>query len=182
MSTHATISIDIILDRHNTRDVLRALLHAILFHRLFGTVKPKTFDVLDVTLPGVADAGIEQLVEDKVDLFWRGMESGAANKKGKITVTLSEKQTKKNWIGYSYEEDVPWESWVINAEIRQPKTESERFKFEQELSATLTKSVTTMLMHTASERGRAAVPPIMSSELSPFPLTIAVYVSGVEVT
>ena len=34
--------------------------------------------------PGVADAGIEQLVEDKVDLFWRGMESGAANKKGKV--------------------------------------------------------------------------------------------------
>ena len=37
-----------------------------------------------VLQPGVADAGIEQLVEDKVDLFWRGMESGAANKKGKV--------------------------------------------------------------------------------------------------
>lgn len=59
---------------------------------------------------------------------------------------------------------------------------AERFKFEQELASTLTKSVTTMLTHTASARGRAAVPPIMSSDLSPFPLNIVVYVSGVEVT
>ena len=26
------------------------MLHSILFHRLFGTVKPKTFEVLDVTM------------------------------------------------------------------------------------------------------------------------------------
>lgn len=39
-----------VLDRHLTKDVLRAILHSILFHRLFGTVKPKTFEVLDVTM------------------------------------------------------------------------------------------------------------------------------------
>lgn len=26
------------------------MLHSILFHRLFGTVKPQTFEVLDVTM------------------------------------------------------------------------------------------------------------------------------------
>ena len=30
--------------------MLHAILHAILFHRLFGTVKPQTFEVLDVTV------------------------------------------------------------------------------------------------------------------------------------
>lgn len=64
-STHPTITIDLvsslvlesvpssqiqILDRHTTKDVLRAVLHSILFHRLFGTVKPRTFEVLDVTM------------------------------------------------------------------------------------------------------------------------------------
>jgi len=39
-----------VLDRHLTKDVLRAILHSILFHRLFGTVKPKTFEILDVTM------------------------------------------------------------------------------------------------------------------------------------
>lgn len=38
------------LDRHTAKDVLRAVLHAILFHRLFGVVEPKIVDVLDVTV------------------------------------------------------------------------------------------------------------------------------------
>ena len=68
MNTHGTITIDIVslphcrkkpisahaiaqvLDRQNTREILRALLHAILFHRLFGTIKSQTFEVLDVTM------------------------------------------------------------------------------------------------------------------------------------
>lgn len=39
-----------VLDRLTTKDVLRGVLHSILFHRLFGTVKPQTFEVLDVTM------------------------------------------------------------------------------------------------------------------------------------
>jgi autophagy-related protein 101 len=39
-----------VLDRHTTKDVLCAILHSILFHRLFGTVKPRTVEVLDVTM------------------------------------------------------------------------------------------------------------------------------------
>jgi hypothetical protein len=38
------------LDRHNAKEILNALLHSILFHRLFGMVKPQTFEVLDVTM------------------------------------------------------------------------------------------------------------------------------------
>jgi hypothetical protein len=43
-------SVTQVLDRHTTKEVLQAVLHAILFHRLFGLVKPQTFDVLDVTM------------------------------------------------------------------------------------------------------------------------------------
>jgi hypothetical protein len=39
-----------ILDRHSAEEVLTTILHSILFHRLFGTVKPQTFEVLDVTM------------------------------------------------------------------------------------------------------------------------------------
>jgi len=39
-----------VLDRQNTREILCALVHAILFHRLFGTIRPQTFEVLDVTM------------------------------------------------------------------------------------------------------------------------------------
>ena len=39
-----------VLERHTAQEVLRAVLHSILFHRLFGIVKPQTFEVLDVTM------------------------------------------------------------------------------------------------------------------------------------
>ncbi|KAI0066729.1 DUF1649-domain-containing protein [Artomyces pyxidatus] len=179
-ATHATVTIDITLDRHNTKEVLRAILHAILFHRLYGTIKPQTFEVLDVTMPGVSDPGIERLVEEKVEAFWKGMENGA-NKRGQITVTLSGKHQKKSWIGITYEEEVPWEQWIVNAEIRQPKSDQERQVFNQNLAATLTKSLRTMLTHTSSEQGRASVPPITNPDVSPFPLKIVVRVGDVEV-
>ena len=65
--THPIITIDIVrlptstlfpsshtikqaLDRRTAQEALQAILHAILFHRLFGTVKPQTFEVLDITM------------------------------------------------------------------------------------------------------------------------------------
>jgi len=56
----------------------------------------------------------------------------------------------------------------------------ERQQFNQNLAATLSKSLRTMLTHTSSEQGRCAVPPITNSEVSPFPLNISVRVGGVE--
>lgn len=39
-----------VLERNTTKEVLRAVLHSILFHRLFGTVKEQSHEVLDVTM------------------------------------------------------------------------------------------------------------------------------------
>lgn len=88
---------------------------------------------------------------------------------------------------------------IINAESKQPKTEqgavegikvriiakvalTDRQAFTNELSATLTKSVRTMLMHTSSERGRTTVPLITNATgISPFPIRMMVKVDGVEI-
>ena len=45
--------------------------------------------------PGVADPGIESLVDEKVDAFWKGVDGGAS-KSGQIIVTFSEKRPKKS--------------------------------------------------------------------------------------
>ncbi|PBK92118.1 DUF1649-domain-containing protein [Armillaria gallica] len=181
MSSLSTITIDLVLDRSTIKDVLRAMLHSILFHRLFGIVKPQTFEVLDVTMPGVSDPEVEQMVHEKVDLFWKSIENGGS-KRGQILVTFSEKRQKKGgWFVYSGgEEDVPWEQWVINAEIRQP-LDRDRLTFDSTLAATLTKSIQTMLTHTSSERGRSVVPPITHNGISPFPFKLAVKMGGVEI-
>lgn len=181
-SAHPKITIDLVLDRLTTRDVLRGVLHAILFHRLFGTVKPQTFEVLDVTLPGVSDPEMEQLINSKVDTFWKAIECGPS-KKGQIQITFSEKRPKKSWFQvYPSEEDVPWEQWVINAELRQPKSDRERQTFNAALASTLNQSLHMMLTHTSSERGRSAVPLITdASGISPFPFEVTLSVGGVEV-
>jgi len=140
------------------------------------------FEVLDVTMPGVADEGMEQLINDKVDAFWKGIEGGA-NKRGQIIVTFSEKRQKKSWFQvYVGEEEVPWEQWIINAEIRQPKSEQDRQTSNANLASTLTKTLKTMLTHTSSERGRTAVPLITEAQsISPFPLKMVVKVGGAEI-
>ncbi|KAL6304037.1 autophagy-related protein [Sparassis latifolia] len=179
--TYPTITIDLVLDRHTTKEVLRAVLHSILFHRLFGTVKPQIFELLDVTMPGVDDPDMKELVENKVEAFWKGIE-GVANKRGQIIVIFSEKRPRKTWFMMG-EEEVPWEQWIINAEIRQPTTDKDRQTFNANLTSTLTKSLKTMLTHASSDRGRSAVPLITNAEgISPFPTKIVVRVGGVEVS
>jgi len=132
-------------------------------------------------MPGVVDSEMEQLVAERVDIFWKGIEGGA-NKRGQIIVTFSEKRPKKSWFQvYMGEEEVPWEQWVVNAEMRQPKSERDRQTFNAALASTLSKSLLTMLTHTSSERGRTAVPLITNAAgISPFPVKMTVKVGGLE--
>ncbi|KAH6899091.1 hypothetical protein BKA70DRAFT_1375276 [Coprinopsis sp. MPI-PUGE-AT-0042] len=98
-NAYPTITIDLILDRSTVKDVLHGVLHSILFHRLFGTIKPTSFEVLDVTM-------IEQLVSTKVDSFWRNVDSGI--RRGKVVVTFSPRRSRRSWFSAA-EELVPWE-------------------------------------------------------------------------
>ncbi|KZT18686.1 DUF1649-domain-containing protein [Neolentinus lepideus HHB14362 ss-1] len=171
-----TVTIDLVLDRRSTTEVLTAVLHAILFHRLFGTVKPTAFEVQDITVPGVDDADMRQLISEKVNAFWRAIEV-SSTKRGQIAITFSERRVRKGWFSLGGEEEVPWEQWLVNIEIRQPQTGQER-----NLASTLTKALHTMLNHCSSEAARAAVPLITNSHgISPFPFKIVVKVNGVEV-
>ncbi|KIJ37180.1 hypothetical protein M422DRAFT_76132 [Sphaerobolus stellatus SS14] len=174
------IPIDVVVERQMAKEVLSALLHAILFHRLLGLVKPRTSEILDVTLPAVKDPEIEQLVNDKVHAFWRSVESGR-QKRGQIILTLAEKRQKK-YLFSTVEEEVMWEEWVINAELRQPVNERDRQSINSNLSTALSEALRKVLTHTSSERGRAIVPPITNPGLSPFPFSIKVKVGGVEIS
>ncbi|KAH7925371.1 hypothetical protein BV22DRAFT_1104961 [Leucogyrophana mollusca] len=147
-------------DSLDRRQVLRAVLHSILLHRLFGTVKPHTFEVLDVTMPGVVVPGMEVLV----NVFWKALESSVHKRSqvcpGKV----------------HGEEDVTWEQWIVNAELRQPNSEQDRLTFNATLSTALSTAPRAMLTHTASV---ARVPPITTSAgISPFPVRIGVRVGG----
>jgi len=176
---HAKISIDLVVDEPTAREALRATLHAILFHRLFGVVKPKIIELLDVTLPAVADNEIEQRVDEKVELIWRSLESGV-QKRGQVSLSFAEKRPKKNWF-YVAEEEVPWEEWVVNVEMRHPSTSNERVELHTALAQKLVATLRTILTHTSSERGRGIVPLISTAKgISPFPIQLVAKVAGEE--
>ncbi|KAK7685037.1 hypothetical protein QCA50_011873 [Cerrena zonata] len=183
MSTHPVINVDLVLDRSTTKEVLRAVLHSILFHRLFGIVKPQTFEVQDVTMPGVDDPEIKQLIQDKVDVFWRAVDL-RGDKRGEINVLFTEKRARKTWYYLSsQEEEVPWEQWKVKVVVQQPTSDRERQKFNSGLATTLTETLRTILKHTSSGEGRSCVPPIRDSKgISPFPVKITPIVGGVDLS
>ncbi|KAL4067500.1 hypothetical protein V8B97DRAFT_2025072 [Scleroderma yunnanense] len=169
-----TVTIDIVLDRRYVKEVLHAILYAILFHRLFGTVKPQTFEVLDVTVPSVSDPEMEQLVNDKVDTFWKGVENGT-NKRGQVLVTFSEKRPKKSlYVG----EDVPWEQWCayifLLSDLQPLIAPTDRQDFDSTLASTLSKALHVMLTYTSSEMWT-------NYRISPFPIKISVKMDGVDI-
>lgn len=74
------------------------------------------------------DPDTEQLINEKVDMFWKAIEGGTSKRgqvifipqhilaypdeRFKIIVTFSEKRPKKSWFQvYMAEEEVPWEEW-----------------------------------------------------------------------
>lgn len=187
-----------IVDSGTASDALRAMLHGIFFHRLFGVVKPAKIDCLDVTFPAVKDADTEKLVDDTVQTFLRALQSlRQSRKEGQIEIFFAEKKPKKaTWFHsggevrisllvhpdctYSSEqEEVPWETWIINVTLEQPQHDQDRERLLDTLSATLAAAVMSMLDYSASERGRTAVPPISTATgISPFPIHTILRVNG----
>ncbi|RYP68353.1 hypothetical protein DL771_006739 [Monosporascus sp. 5C6A] len=54
-------------DPPSVRDVVKGILHTIFFHRFFPSVSPRSREVLDVTLPYVADAELDTMIERRAD-------------------------------------------------------------------------------------------------------------------
>ncbi|RYP62360.1 hypothetical protein DL769_007317 [Monosporascus sp. CRB-8-3] len=54
-------------DPPSVRDVVKGILHTIFFHRFFPSVAPRSREVLDITLPYVADAELDTMIERRVD-------------------------------------------------------------------------------------------------------------------
>ncbi|KAJ1302962.1 hypothetical protein OPQ81_003254 [Rhizoctonia solani] len=170
------------VDRELTKELLRGLIHAILFHRAFGFVKPTNRDALDVTLPAIDDDNLSKQVDRKVDRFKQllddspGLGSGG-QKRGQMMVVFSELRTNKGWFS-SAEEEVPWEEWTIIVEAHSKQSVS-RASTSQALAQALHK----IIVHTSSTHGREIVPAIrtVTNTLSPFPYSIKGKVGSSEV-
>ncbi|CAG8442286.1 2037_t:CDS:2 [Ambispora gerdemannii] len=129
--------IDLTVDKSMVKDVLRALLHTVLFYRVFLNIKPREVDLLELTYvsiddfllntfsilekAAIDDPEIEKEVEEKVMQFVHMMESHG-NQKGQIAIMFHEKRTKKAWFSKS-EEEICWEQWALTIHTVMCRTE-----------------------------------------------------------
>lgn len=92
-------------------------------------MRPRTHDVLDLTLPVVGDAELETLIEQKTSSLIRQLDttsdlgSRSSGVRGQIAVQFFEKRRRKAWFTKG-EEEVCWEQWTLDVTLAIPRTES----------------------------------------------------------
>ncbi|XP_010263772.1 PREDICTED: autophagy-related protein 101-like [Nelumbo nucifera] len=105
------------------REVLRCILHTIVFHRALGLVRPKDKDseLFEITYVQCEDSELEKKIEEKIDLFIFWVEKHP-NKKSQVCLSFYEvKNNKATWFTNKTER-LYWEQWYINLNItKHPK-------------------------------------------------------------
>ncbi|KAK9359768.1 autophagy-related protein [Lipomyces starkeyi] len=180
------ITIDIVLDRLLIRDVIKAILSSIFFHRLFGSIRPLSppREVLEITYPSVDDPALDALIDEKLTRLTAALDTSSqyiANqpyagstqhqRKAQIVVNFFEKKTRKAWFSKS-EEEVCWEEWIINISSITPRNESEKIRVaksaENQLQTIIMKVIDIV------NDNKDHIPPIATTEANPFPYQISI--------
>ncbi|PIN02634.1 hypothetical protein CDL12_22985 [Handroanthus impetiginosus] len=116
------------VEHFEIREVLRCILHTILFHRALGLVRPKDVDLelFEITYVQCGDAELERKVDEKIDQFIDRVEKHP-NKKTQICISLYEVKNKQaTWFTNKVERH-HWEYWYINLNVAQhPKGHSSK--------------------------------------------------------
>ncbi|XP_039116975.1 autophagy-related protein 101-like [Dioscorea cayenensis subsp. rotundata] len=104
------------------REVLRCIVHTIMFHRVLGLVRPKDTDseLFEITYVKCGDEELERKIEEKIDQLIVWIEKHP-NKKISVCLSFFEiknKQTK--WFNKT--DRVYWEHWYINLQLVKSRT------------------------------------------------------------
>jgi len=94
------------------------------------------------------------------------------NGRGQIVVQFLERKRRKGWFGGKGEEELPWETWILDVTLATPRTENEAVKARRAMESSLQK--TAMKVVGIVNRDRNHIPPITTNETNPFPYQILV--------
>ncbi|KAL8782022.1 MAG: hypothetical protein Q9203_000036 [Teloschistes exilis] len=143
-------------------------------------MRPSSLEVLDLTLPVVADPELETLIETRVGQLVRQLSSTSSStggSRGELDVRFYEKRRRKasglgGWLtgtGKS-DDEVCWEVWKLKITLTNPRTETERVTLLRAEGPSLHK--TAMSIVKIVNRDKDHIPPITTSETNPFPYEI----------
>ncbi|KAG0456118.1 hypothetical protein HPP92_023906 [Vanilla planifolia] len=113
---------ELVVEQIEIREVLRCVLHTIVFHRALGLVRPKDVDceLFEITYVQCGDADLTKKIEEKIDQFISWVDKHP-NKKCQISLSFYEVKNKQpTWFGNKTER-LCWEQWYINLHVLSPK-------------------------------------------------------------
>lgn len=161
------------VEPYQLREVLRCLLHTILFNRALGPVRPKEeyVELFDATYVRCDDRLYEKSVEEKIEQFMRTFDQ--KNLTRQLCLSFYEKRDKKIWFT-KQEEKLLWEQWLvtITVTLQAPASEGERtqrlVQLEQKMHAALAR-----ILKLVNEN-RNHIPPFVSSSKASFAFEISI--------
>ena len=126
-------TLELFADPSCVKEVVKAILHTIFFHRYFIPITPATRDLLDVTLPTVLDVELDTLIDASAATLVRAIDgadpaatahSGRQSGRAQVAVSFSEKRRRKAYFFGKADEEVCWEVWTLDVTCATPRTES----------------------------------------------------------
>ncbi|XP_010550372.1 PREDICTED: autophagy-related protein 101-like [Tarenaya hassleriana] len=109
------------VEHFEIREVLRCILHTIVFHRALGLIRPKDIDLelFDITYVQCGEKEVEKKIDEKIDQFISWVDKHP-NKKSQICLSFYEVKSKQpSWFTNKIER-LYWEQWYINLNVTQP--------------------------------------------------------------
>jgi hypothetical protein len=176
---------------HQVKDVLRCVLHTILFNRALGLVRPREVDLelFNITYVQCVDRGVERTVDERVQhvLHWMEKHPG---KSVQVSLKFFEKRYKQAWFS-KQEERLYWEQWDVNISCKQSGSSmggragtrhrsnttsvdthdlQEHHEKQVRLQSLLRLVLTQILKHVNDKKEH--IPPVVSSDTVTFPYEI----------
>lgn len=177
---------------HQVQDVLRCVLHTVLFNRALGLVRPREvdLDLFNISYVQCVDRGLERVVDEKVGAVLHWMERHPG-KPAQVSLKFFEKRYKQAWFS-KQEERLYWEEWNVTVGCtsqigadghaggrQRSKTTSidthdlqEHHEKQVRLQGLLRAILMQILQHVNNKKEH--IPPVVSSDAVTFPYEISV--------
>lgn len=171
------------LEQHQVHEVLRILLHTIVFNRALGPVKPveRDSELFAVTWVECGDPEVSRKVEEKIGQFGAWVQRNPG-KRGQVCLSFYEKRQRQSWFSTA-EERLYWEQWVLEVAVAEPPPAE--FEEQQAFAASSLRAQRRQRLQAAIEEGltcivravndkRDHIPPVVSASAVTFPFDIQV--------
>mmetsp|Transcript_37560 Transcript_37560/g.67282 ORF Transcript_37560/g.67282 Transcript_37560/m.67282 type:complete len:210 (-) Transcript_37560:324-953(-) len=171
------------VEAHQAREVLRAVLHTIVFNRALGCVQPIEIDseLFDISYVQCGDHQVAQTIEEKITTCCSWLERNPG-KLMQANLSFYEKRRKQAWFGRQGER-LYWEQWCIPlAQINSPDcpeplatnlhADNSTAARKEHLVSAL-EDVLTLIVSTVNTK-RDHIPPVVTQEIVTFPFEISI--------